>query len=149
LPFLELNHEIERVSGIPVHEVMAMYGQEGYRRIERQAVERIAATHESLVLAVAGGIVSDPSTFNYLLRYYHTVWLRAKPEEHMARVRAQGDTRPMAGNPAAMEELKTILTSRETLYAKAWVHLNTSGQSVEDSLSALLSKIEDRGFVKT
>jgi XRE family aerobic/anaerobic benzoate catabolism transcriptional regulator len=146
LPFLELNQEIERASGMPVNEVMAMYGQEGYRRLERQAVERLAATHESLLLAVAGGIVSDPGTFNYLLRNYHTVWLKATPEEHMARVRAQGDTRPMAGNPAAMEELKSILTSREALYSRAWLHINTSKKPIEETLATLLSKIQERGL---
>lgn len=147
-PFLELNSEIEQASGMPVNEVMALYGQEGYRRLERQSVERIAATHEALVLAVAGGIVSEPDTFSYLLRHYHTVWLKAKPEEHMARVRAQGDTRPMAGNPAAMDELKAILTSREALYTRAEFQIDTSGRSVEESLSDLMAVIAERGLAK-
>jgi XRE family aerobic/anaerobic benzoate catabolism transcriptional regulator len=146
VPFLELNAEIEQASGMPVNEVMALYGQEGYRRLERQSLERIVATSDALVLAVAGGIVSEPETFTYLLRHYHTVWLKAQPEEHMARVRAQGDTRPMAGNPAAMEELRTILTSRETLYAQASLHVDTSNRSLDESLDDALAAIRGRGI---
>jgi XRE family aerobic/anaerobic benzoate catabolism transcriptional regulator len=146
VPFLELNAEIEQASGMPVNEVMALYGQEGYRRLERQSLERIVAISDALVLAVAGGIVSEPETFTYLLRHYHTVWLKAQPEEHMARVRAQGDTRPMAGNPAAMEELRTILTSRETLYARASLHVDTSNRSLDESLSDALTAIRARGI---
>jgi XRE family aerobic/anaerobic benzoate catabolism transcriptional regulator len=148
IPFVELNEEIRQVTGMPVNEVMALYGQDGYRRLERQAVERIASTHEVLMLAVAGGIVSEPETFGCLLRHFHTIWLRAKPEEHMARVRAQGDTRPMAGNPAAMDELKAILTSREALYARSDVQIDTSGRDEQQSLDDLLSAIAEKGFLR-
>ncbi|WP_099864235.1 helix-turn-helix transcriptional regulator [Pararhizobium haloflavum] len=148
MPFLELNEEIEQASGMPVNEVIALYGQEGYRRLERQSVERIAATYDSIVLAVAGGIVSEPETFNYLLRHYHTIWLKARPEEHMGRVRAQGDERPMAGNPAAMEELRNILMSREALYARAEAEINTSGKGVPETLAAVSEIVDKRGFLK-
>ena len=145
---MELNAEIEATSGMPVNELMALYGQEGYRRLERHAVERIAAAHDSVILAVAGGIVSEPDTFNFLLRHFHTIWLKAKPEEHMSRVRKQGDTRPMAGNPAAMDELKTILTSRESLYAQSGAQVDTSGKDVEDSLADLLETIERERYLE-
>jgi XRE family transcriptional regulator, aerobic/anaerobic benzoate catabolism transcriptional regulator len=148
LPFLELNEEIEQASGMPVNEVIALYGQEGYRRLERQSVERIAATYDSIVLAVAGGIVSEPETFNYLLRHYHTIWLKARPEEHMARVRGQGDERPMAGNPAAMEELRNILMSREALYGRAEAQVNTSGRSREETFADVLSLIEQQRLLQ-
>ncbi|AZN70972.1 helix-turn-helix domain-containing protein [Georhizobium profundi] len=148
LPFLELNEEIEQASGMPVNEVIALYGQEGYRRLEKQSVERIAATYDSIVLAVAGGIVSEPETFNYLLRHYHTIWLKARPEEHMGRVRAQGDERPMAGNPAAMDELRNILMSREALYARAEAQIDTSGRGLPETLDAVLDLIEKRGFLR-
>jgi len=141
LPFLELNREIEEVSGIPVNEVMALYGQEGYRRLERQALERIVATTSESVLAVAGGIVAEPETFSYLLRHFHTVWLRARPEEHMERVRKQGDLRPMKGNPKAMEELRSILTSRESLYAHAEAVVDTSGRTLEQSTKDLMEVV--------
>lgn len=147
VPFVELNVEIEKSSGMPVNELMALYGQEGYRRLERQCVENVATANDSIVLAVAGGIVSEPDTFNYLLRYYHTIWLKAKPEEHMERVRRQGDTRPMAGNPAAMDELKTILTSRESLYARAEAQIDTSGRTLEESLEDLLVVIGRESFL--
>ncbi len=145
LPFLELNEEIEQASGMPVNEVIALYGQEGYRRLERQSVERIVATNDSIVLAVAGGIVSEPETFNYLLRHYHTIWLKAEPTDHMTRVRGQGDERPMAGNPEAMEELKSILLSREAIYARAEIQVNTSGRTLEQTLGDVVDAIDEKG----
>ena len=148
VPFVELNREIEDHSGMPVDEVLALYGQEGYRRLEAQAVERVICAHDAMVLAVAGGIVAEPETYNSLLGHFHTIWLKTTPDEHMARVRAQGDERPMAGNPEAMEQLKSILTSRESLYARAEAQLNTSGRPVEESLKDLLALIEERGFLK-
>ena len=147
LPFIELNREIEELSGMPVDEVMALYGQEGYRKFEHQALERIVATSDSLLLAVAGGIVSEPETFSYLLRYFHTIWLTAKPEEHMERVRAQGDMRPMTGNPKAMEELCAILESREHLYSKADAVVNTAGKSLEESHRDVLRVIRAKGYL--
>lgn len=147
LPFVELNREIEAQSGMPVNEVLALYGPEGYRRLEAQAVERVAATHDSLILAVAGGIVAEPETYKTLLQRFHTVWVKASPAEHMARVRAQGDLRPMAGNPEAMEQLKSILTSREALYARAQATLDTAGRGVEESLADLLGLVRERHWL--
>ncbi len=147
LPFKELNEDIAEASGIPAGEVMALYGPEGYRHLERQSLERIVATYDRLVLAAAGGIVSQPETYNYLLRNFHTIWLKAEPEEHMARVRGQGDERPMAGNPDAMAELRNILTSREALYAKADAHINTSKTTLEKSLEAILDVVARKRFV--
>ena len=146
IPFLELNSEIESQSGMPVSELMALYGQEGYRQLEAQAINRIIATHDSLILAVAGGIVAEPETYTNVLAHFHTIWVKAQPDEHMARVRAQGDERPMAGNPEAMEQLRSILTSREALYGRALAQLDTSGQTVEQSCDSLIAMIKEKGF---
>ncbi len=142
IPFMELNVDIEEQSGMPVNEVMALYGQEGYRRLERQALERIVERTDCVVLAVAGGIVAEPETFNFLLRHFHTIWLKATPDEHMQRVRAQGDERPMAGNPKAMEELNSILESREALYRRAEAIVNTTGKSLAESKAELLRTVK-------
>ena len=147
IPFVELNTEIEEQSGMPVDEVMALYGQEGYRKLESQAINRVIATHETMVLAVAGGIVAEPETYTTLLSHFHTIWVKTSPDEHMVRVRAQGDDRPMQGNPEAMEQLRSILTSREALYGQAAASLNTSNTSVQKSLNELLSLIESRQFL--
>ncbi len=147
VPFVELNAEIEEQSGMPVDEVMALYGQEGYRKLEAQAVSRVIATHGTLILAVAGGIVAEPETYKNLLSNFHTIWLRASPADHMDRVRAQGDERPMAGNPEAMEQLKSILKSREALYDKARAQLDTAGQTIDASLDSLLELVKERGFI--
>ncbi len=147
LPFIELNSEIEAQSGIPVNEVIALYGPEGYRRLEAEAISRVIANHDDLVLAVAGGIVGEADTYALLLRRFHSVWLRATPEEHMARVRDQGDERPMAGNPEAMDQLRLILTSREVLYGQALAQLDTSGRGVDVSLGQLLEVIREGRFL--
>lgn len=147
LPFIELNSEIEAQSGMPVNEVIALYGPEGYRRLEAEAISRVIASHDELVLAVAGGIVGEAQTYALLLRHFHSVWLRATPEEHMARVRAQGDERPMAGNPEAMDQLRSILTSREVVYGQALAQLDTSGQGVDVSVRQLLEVICEGRFL--
>jgi XRE family aerobic/anaerobic benzoate catabolism transcriptional regulator len=141
IPFIELNQEIEEISGMPVAEVMALYGQEGYRRLERDALERVVATSNQAVLAVAGGIVGEPETFIYLLRYFHTIWIKARPEDHMERVRNQGDLRPMSGHPNAMEELSSFLASRAELYSKADATVDTTGRSLEQSNWDLLTTV--------
>ena len=135
--FVELDREIERDAGMSLSEVFLLYGQPGYRRIERRCLERIINNQEDIVLTVGGGIVSEPETYDLLLLNCFTVWVKAAPEEHMARVVAQGDTRPMSGHSQAMQDLRDILTAREPLYGKADVVLDTSGKTVEYSFDAL------------
>ena len=137
VPFIELNREVERETGMPAAEVFDLYGQAGYRRIEHRCLERVLAEHERAVLSLGGGVVSEGDTFDLLLRSCRTVWLRASPEEHMGRVLAQGDLRPMAGHQDAMEDLKRILAAREPMYRKADAVVDTSGQSPAESLQAL------------
>jgi XRE family aerobic/anaerobic benzoate catabolism transcriptional regulator len=136
-PLVELDKEIEREAGISLSEVFLLYGQAGYRRIERRCLERIINSQDEIILTVGGGVVSEPETYNILLMNCYTVWVKARPEEHMSRVVAQGDTRPMAGHTEAMNDLRNILTSRQPLYSKADVTLDTSESTVEASLSEL------------
>jgi XRE family aerobic/anaerobic benzoate catabolism transcriptional regulator len=147
VPFIELNKAIEVAGGMPIGEIMALYGAEGYRQLESDALDRIVAEQDRAIIAVAGGIVGEAATFEGLLQRFHTVWLKAAPEEHMARVRAQGDTRPMDGNPQAMAQLRLILKSREAEYGRACSALDTSGASVDVSLNALLSLIEQHRYL--
>lgn len=147
IPFIELNKEIETKNGMPVTEVMALYGQEGYRDLEAQALSDVIETNDSMILAVSGGIVATPQTYNLLLRSFHTIWIKAAPEEHMSRVRAQGDVRPMAGNPEAMRQLKAILSSRKALYEKAQLQLDTSQRTVDISQKDLLELIDKHHFL--
>jgi len=140
-PFVELDREIEREAGIGLSEVFLLYGQPGYRRIERRCLERMIGTHPEMVMTVGGGIVSEPETYNLLLQQCFTVWVRASPDEHMARVVAQGDLRPMQGNDEAMADLQRILDSREPLYQKADITLDTSGEDPRTSLSKLRQAI--------
>ena len=141
MPFIELNREIEAESGLAVAEIFSLYGQEGYRRLEQRCLKMVVARNPSVVLAVAGGIVGEPSTYEILLKSFHTVWLRASPEEHMERVRAQGDRRPMAGNPGAMDELRAILEARERFYSRAEASLDTSGKTLDASVYELAELI--------
>ncbi len=136
-PFIELDREIERETGMPASELFALYGQTGYRRIEQRTLERVMRDHERGVISVGGGVVSQPDTYDMLLSNCLTVWVKAQPEEHMARVMAQGDLRPMAGNDEAMEDLKRILEARESLYAKADTVIDTSGETVDQSFTKL------------
>jgi XRE family aerobic/anaerobic benzoate catabolism transcriptional regulator len=136
-PLVELDKEIEREAGISLSEVFLLYGQTGYRRIERRCLERVINSQEDIVLTVGGGIVSEPDTYNLLLLNCFTVWIRATPQEHMARVVAQGDMRPMAGHAEAMQDLRNILAERELLYRKADAVVDTAGATVAASFTAL------------
>ncbi|EHR69222.1 shikimate kinase [Burkholderiales bacterium JOSHI_001] len=136
-PFVELSREIEKFAGCSVGEIQALYGQSAYRRYERRALEEAIQIYPEAVIATPGGLVSDAATFNLLLAHCTTVWLKASAEDHMQRVRAQGDMRPMAANPEAMEDLKGILAGRAAFYSKAEFSLDTSAQALEPSFTAL------------
>ena len=146
LPFVELNSAIEAEAGMPLNEVFSLYGQPGFRRLEKRCLENFIAGHERAVITVGGGIVSEPDTFNLLLMNCFTVWVKTTPEEHMLRVVAQGDLRPMEGNTEAMEDMRRILSAREALYAKADFTLDTTGQRPEDSLTQLRRAVNDRAL---
>ena len=146
VPFVELDLEVEREAGAKLAEVFAMYGQEAFRRFERRALERVLRMHEAAVIAAGGSLVNDPDTYRLLLDNCHTVWLKAKPEEHMSRVIAQGDMRPfegkMRGRPAALEEIRKLLADRDRLYARADATIETSGRTLKTTLEELKSKVK-------
>jgi XRE family aerobic/anaerobic benzoate catabolism transcriptional regulator len=142
VPFIELDHEIEQETGIPLAEIFALYGQSGYRAIEKRTLQRVLGENDSAVISVGGGIVSEKETYDYLLAHCYTIWLKAQPEEHMSRVIAQGDFRAMAGNDRAMEDLRGILESREPLYRRADAWVDTSGDSVDSSFTKLSAALQ-------
>ena len=137
VPFIELDREVEREAGTSLSEIFLLYGQAGYRRYERRCLEHVIEKNERVVIATGGSIVSEPGTYDLLLSACHTVWLKAQPEEHMARVVAQGDTRPMTGNREAMEDLHRILRGRNALYGRADVTIDTAHRTIEQSLQQL------------
>jgi len=139
--FIELDREIERRSGASLSEIFDMFGQETFRRAERDALEEVLAREPAFVMATSGSIVTEPATLDRLLSACRTVWVRAQPEEHMARVMQQGDMRPMAHSARAMEDLNAILDSRTPLYAKAEITISTSGKTPETTLAELLQAV--------
>jgi XRE family aerobic/anaerobic benzoate catabolism transcriptional regulator len=136
-PFIELDREIEREAGTSLSEIFLLYGQQGYRRYERHCLEQILGAGHACVIATGGSIVTEPATYNLLLSTCFTIWLKAAPEEHMRRVIAQGDMRPMAGRTQAMDDLRRILEARTALYEQADATLDTADKNVRQSLSAL------------
>jgi XRE family aerobic/anaerobic benzoate catabolism transcriptional regulator len=141
IPFIELDREVERLAGMSLASLFDLYGQSAFRRYERRALESVIETHDRAVIATGGSLVSEPATFDLLLAACFTVWLTARPEEHMSRVMAQGDLRPMADNTEAMEDLRRILDGRAALYSKADVMVETAGKSVDQSLAMLKSVV--------
>jgi len=142
VPFIELDREIERAAGMPLADLFLLNGQAGYRRLERSCLEQVIGAHEKAVIAVGGGIVGEPESYDLLLSRCYTVWVKASPEEHMGRVIAQGDLRPMAHSAEAMEELKQLLKSREPACQKADLTIDTSGLSVDVALARLRRQLE-------
>ena len=142
-PFVELSREIEKFAGCSVNEIQNLYGMNAYRRYERRALEEAIQIYPEAVIATPGGLVSDPATFNQLLSHCTTVWLHADPEDHMKRVLAQGDTRPMAHSKEAMEDLKSILAGRAAFYSKSQLKLDTSAQPLDATFKALRSMVRE------
>lgn len=143
VPFIELSREIEKFAGCSVREIHDLYGTNAYRRYERRALEETVQIYSEVVIATPGGIVSDPATFNQLLAHCTTVWLQAAPEEHMGRVAAQGDTRPMAASKEAMDDLRRILSGRAAFYSKADLSVDTSGHDLAESFSLLRDTVRE------
>jgi len=137
-PFIELDQRVEEDYGVSIPDLIEMAGTATFRRQERGALERVIAEHDAAIVTTAGGIVSNPETYALLLRRTHTVWIKARPEEHMSRVMAQGDFRPMAQNRGAMADLVAILEARRADYARAEAEIDTSGDAVERSFATLL-----------
>lgn len=140
-PFVELGAEITRLAGCAPAEIQALYGPNAYRRYEHQALEETLQKYPACVIATAGGLVSDAASLDLLLNHCVTIWLQADPEDHMNRVIAQGDLRPMADNHAAMDDLRLILEGRAAFYAKADFAYNTSGKPLEEAFSGLMDSI--------
>jgi XRE family aerobic/anaerobic benzoate catabolism transcriptional regulator len=143
MPFLELDRLIEQESGLTLDLIFDFRGQRGFRQMERQCLEDIIRRHPRFVMATGGSLVSEPGTFERLLSSCFTVWVRTSPEEHMQRVIAQGDMRPMANNRDAMSDLKRILAEREALYSKADIQVETSGRTFEETMEILIQALRD------
>lgn len=140
--FIELSREIEKFAGCSIDEIHALYGTPAYRRYERRALEEAIQIYPEVVIATPGGLVSDAANFNLLLAHCTTVWLQAEPADHMGRVAAQGDMRPMAASREAMEDLKRILAGRSAFYSKAELHFNTSAyDGVDEAFAALREQV--------
>lgn len=137
VPFVELGREIETLAGCNVREIHDLYGAAAYRRYENRALQQTIHLYRDVVLATPGGLVSEPATLNLLLEHCHTIWLQALPWDHMQRVAAQGDTRPMAASNEAMQDLRRILAERSPFYSKADFSLNTSAQSLKETAELL------------
>jgi len=147
--FVELSREIEKFAGCSISEIHNLYGTHAYRRYERRALEESIQIYPEVVIATPGGVVSDPATFNEVLSHCYTVWLQARPEDHLARVAAQGDMRPMAGSREALEDLKRILEGRSAFYAKADMAFDTSAQDLETSFQRLRAQLREALQVET
>jgi XRE family aerobic/anaerobic benzoate catabolism transcriptional regulator len=142
LEFIELDREVEKEAGMPLSEIFSLYGQSGYRRIEKRALENVLQKFDRAVISVGGGVVSERDTFHLLLSNCYTVWIKAQPAQHMSRVLAQGDVRAVADNDEAMEDLRRILEAREPLYSKADLQLDTSRDTVDQSFKRLKHAVE-------
>jgi XRE family transcriptional regulator, aerobic/anaerobic benzoate catabolism transcriptional regulator len=142
VPFIELDREIEKDAGIALAEIFSLYGQAGYRRIEKRTLDRVLKDHARAIISIGGGVVSEKETYDRVLTNCLTVWVKASPEDHMSRVIAQGDFRVVGDNNEAMDDLRRILEARETLYRRADIHLETSGESVDESFAKLKQAVQ-------
>jgi XRE family transcriptional regulator, aerobic/anaerobic benzoate catabolism transcriptional regulator len=148
IPFWELDERIEDIAGLSLSEIFALHGETYYRRLETQALTEVLSRSQFAVIALPGGIVNNPEAFNLTKQHCLTIWLKARPEDHMQRVLAQGDRRPIANRPNAMAELRTILAAREPLYQQANITIDTSSLGVNKSLENALSELRQLGWAR-
>lgn len=142
VPFVRISEVVEDIGGMTMSELMSLGGQAAYRRLEREALSQVQSDYPYCILEASGSLVSEPETYQSLLSSYYTIWLKANPEDHMDRVIAQGDTRPMRGNRRAMEDLKQILRERDADYRKADYTLNTSDRIIIDCFNELFKVVQ-------
>ncbi|MFG0316966.1 MAG: shikimate kinase [Planctomycetota bacterium JB042] len=138
-PFVELDQAIEEAAGMSLADIFGIHGEPYYRRLERETARRVLDGDGPLVLAASGGVVTDPETWSLLRDRCLTVWLRATPDDHWNRVVAQGDRRPMEGNPRAMAELRALLESRGPLYEQADRAVDTSGRGLDRTIDEVVA----------
>jgi XRE family aerobic/anaerobic benzoate catabolism transcriptional regulator len=141
LAFVELDQRIEEAAGMRLGELFALHGEAYYRRLERETLMALLAEPGGVVVATGGSIVNDRETFRLLRRRAVTVWLRARPEDHWNRVVAQGDRRPMAEHPHAMDELRALLAARERHYAEAEHVIDTWRYSIDGVVDTLATEL--------
>jgi XRE family transcriptional regulator, aerobic/anaerobic benzoate catabolism transcriptional regulator len=149
VPFVELDREIERAAGMELSEIFALQGKDGYRQHEMRCLEAVIDQHEKVVIATGGGLVAEPAVYELLLATCRVVWLKAAPESHMARVMAQGDLRPMADHPQAMDDLRAILERRKPLYARAHAAIDTTDTTHDEAVRAVLAAVRVDGRAAT
>jgi len=137
LPFVELTDRIEQAAGMDLVEIFTMHGPAYYRRLEAEAAADLVGATDPCVVALPGGLVHQPGTWDMVRRRCTTVWLTATPEDHMARVVSQGDQRPMVDRTDAMSELRALLASRRDLYAQSDLTLDTSAAAPAACLASL------------
>ena len=139
--FIEVDGRIEKAAGLSLGEIFELHGESYYRRLERQVLAELLREPSSMILATGGSIVTDPDNYSMLREHACTVWLRATAEDHWNRVVQQGDARPMAENPHAFSELRTLLARREPLYARAHHTVETSGRTVEQVVARVAEAV--------
>jgi XRE family aerobic/anaerobic benzoate catabolism transcriptional regulator len=144
IPFVEMDALVQGAAGLPLDQIFELHGERYYRRLERETLQSILAGSLPSVVAAAGGVVNEPSTWKALLERTTVVWLRARPEDHWRRVVAQGDRRPMADNPDAMADLRAMLSSREARYAQAHVVVDTARRSPQAVARAIATELASR-----
>ncbi|OHC60734.1 MAG: hypothetical protein A3H93_16615 [Rhodocyclales bacterium RIFCSPLOWO2_02_FULL_63_24] len=142
-PFVELNREVEREAGLSLQEVITLYGQSGYRNLERRCLERLVASYPEVVLATGGGLVVEPLTYEILLSSFSTFWLHADPEIHFRRVMDQHDIR--IAKPAlyreAMDNIRRTLEARDLLYRMASYAVDTSPLSIDEVVGRIADQV--------
>ena len=138
LEFVELDGRVAERAGLTLGEIFDQHGPAYYRHLEREELERWLAEDASGIVATSGGLVTDHVAYERLLASTNVLWLRASPEDHFARVVAQGDLRPMRDRKDAMKELRGILRARRALYERAHHVVETSMLGLPKSIERVV-----------
>ncbi len=142
MAFVDTDALVERAARLSVAEIFHRYGEPRFRALERRAIDR-AASGRGQVIATGGGAVLDRRNRARLRRAGLTVWLKTNAEVAAARVGGAND-RPLLGSGQREDTLAHLIAEREPYYREALIHVDTSGQSVEDVASTIVARLQPK-----
>lgn len=126
--FVDLDEVIAAQWGAPISRIFAEAGEETFRRLEREAFERVMERH-GLVVATGGGTLVNPGSLSLALRRARVVWLDASEEVLLERV-GQDTGRPLLAQ--GLDAFRARKQARSEVYGQAHVRIDTTACAVSD-----------------
>jgi shikimate kinase len=114
LSFIDLDQDIERVTGVSIATIFDIEGEAGFRRRERALLEA-SSSRRGVLLASGAGVVLDPANRRTLAERGFVVWLQATVPVQLRRL-ALDTSRPLLADADRQAKLEAMAATRTALY---------------------------------